>query len=47
MTCRGMGSNIEIDVYHGSNKGVVVAEVEFGSEQECDLSGPRTGLAKK
>lgn len=26
---------IEIDVYRGRNEGLIVAEVEFGSEREC------------
>lgn len=26
---------IEIDIYHGQNRGLVVAEVEFGSEASC------------
>ncbi len=31
---------IEIDVYRGRNKGLVVAEVEFGSEAECERFRP-------
>lgn len=31
---------VEIDVYHGSNDGLVVAEVEFPNEKACDNFRP-------
>ncbi len=34
------GANIEIDVYHGSLQGLVVAEVEFSSLQEAEQFVP-------
>ncbi len=31
---------VEIDIYHGSNHGLVVAEVEFPDEKSCDNFRP-------
>jgi len=31
---------VEIDVYRGRNEGLVVAEVEFGDERECQRFQP-------
>ncbi len=35
---------VEIDVYHGANDGLVVAEVEFPDEDACDNFRPPTWL---
>lgn len=37
---------IEIDIYHGSNDGLIVAEVEFLDEKNCRLFSPPAWLGK-
>jgi CYTH domain-containing protein len=40
-------SIIEIDVYHGSNEGVVVAEVEFPDQASCGKFQPPAWLGEE
>jgi CYTH domain-containing protein len=38
---------IEIDVYHGSNEGLIVAEVEFSDEKSCRKFRPPDWLGEE
>ena len=38
---------IEVDVYEGRNKGLVVAEVEFDDDQQCERFTPPGWLGKE
>ncbi|SRR5581483_4722372 len=38
---------IEIDVYHGSNQGLVVAEVEFASQESCRKFKPPSWFGRE
>jgi len=38
---------IEIDVYHGSNEGLIVAEVEFPDEKRCRAFRPPAWLGEE
>ncbi|MDQ2919669.1 MAG: adenylate cyclase, partial [Verrucomicrobiota bacterium] len=40
-------SIIEIDVYHGSNEGLIVAEVEFPDEKSCCKFQPPAWLGEE
>jgi len=40
-------SIVEIDVYHGSNEGLIVAEVEFPDEESCDDFEPPAWLGEE
>jgi adenylate cyclase len=38
---------IELDIYHGSNEGLIVAEVEFPDEKSCRSFRPPAWLGKE
>ena len=38
---------VEIDIYHGSNEGLIVAEVEFPDEESCDDFQPPAWLGEE